>query len=207
MNDKGIIAIGSVAAAGLLLGGWLWMENRGSDDPFAPCRTSVVAGGTEQLGGSFELTDETGARVTEDDIFTKPTLLYFGYAYCPDVCPLDNSRNAEALDLLAEQGVDAQAAFVTVDPKRDTPEVMADYTFNMHENMIGLTGSAEDIDAAAKQWRVAYQVQDDGTEDYLVAHTTMTYLVMPEAGTVEFFNRDVTPDRMAEQVACFANAA
>ncbi|SDD45302.1 protein SCO1/2 [Paracoccus isoporae] len=207
MNEKGLIAVGCAATVGLLLGGWLWMENRGSDDPFAPCRTSVVAGGTEQLGGPFELTDETGARITDADLFTKPTLLYFGYAYCPDVCPLDNSRNAEALDLLSAQGVDAQAAFISVDPKRDTPEVMADYTFNMHENMIGLTGSEEDIAAAAKEFRVAYQIQDDGTPDYLVSHTTMTYLVLPEAGTVEFFNRDVTPERMAEQVACFANAA
>ncbi|WBU60050.1 SCO family protein [Paracoccus albus] len=213
MNDKKLLIIGTVAALALLTGGATWMSSRsGNDadaansDQFASCRTSVVAGGTAALGGSFELTNENGERVTEADVFTKPSLLYFGYSYCPDICPFDNSRNAEALDLLDEQGIDAQAVFVTVDPNRDTPEVMDHYTFNIHEKMIGLTGTEDDIAAAAKAWRVAYQVQDDGSDDYPVSHTTMTYLVLPEYGTMEFFNRDVTPEAMAEQTACFVNA-
>ncbi|WBU56379.1 SCO family protein [Paracoccus sediminicola] len=209
MNDKRLLLLGTSSAAALLVGGWLWMSQTGAGangDVFANCRTSAVAGGSDAIGGSFELTSETGARVTDKDIITKPSLMYFGFSFCPDICPLDNSRNSEALDLLDDRGINAQALFVTVDPGRDTPEVMDRYTDNMHENMIGLTGSEEDIAAAAKAWRVAYEVQDDGTEDYSVGHTTMTYLVLPEYGTVEFFNRDVTPEEMADTVACFANA-
>ncbi len=208
MNDKKLLIIGTVATVAVLVAGSVWMS-RGSDqaaDPFANCRTSVVAGGSSALGGAFELTDETGARVTDKQVFTKPTLVYFGYSFCSDICPFDNSRNAEALDLLDEQGVDAQAVFISVDPKRDTPEIMAHYTENLHEKMIGLTGSPEDIAAAAKAYRVGYQVQDDGSDDYPVSHTTMTYLVLPDHGTVEFFNRDVTPEDMAAQTACFAKA-
>lgn len=209
MNDRKLLIAGTAAAAVLLVGGWLWLGRGAPEgaDQFAACRSSVIAGGSDILGGDFRLIDETGAEVTSADIITKPSLLYFGYSFCPNICPFDNSRNAEALDLLDAEGVDAQALFVTIDPGRDTPEVMGHYTDNMHEKMIGLTGSDEQIAAAAKNWRVAYSVEDDGTEDYSVSHTTITYLVLPEHGTVEFFSRSVTPEQMAEQVACFARAS
>lgn len=211
MNDKKLLMIGTAVAAVLLVGGAVWMSRGGDQvatgaDQFASCRTSVVAGGSSALGGSFELTDETGARVTDAQVFTKPSLVYFGYSYCPDICPFDNSRNAEALDLLDADGIDAQAVFVSVDPGRDSPEVLAHFTDNLHEKMLGLTGSPEEIAKVAKAYRVGYQVQDDGSDDYPVSHTTMTYLVLPEHGTVEFFNRDVTAEDMAVQTACFAEA-
>lgn len=175
MNDKRILIIGTVAAVALLAGGALWLNRgNGSDDQFAQCRSGVVSGGAGALGGAFELTDETGARVTDKQVFTKPSLLYFGYTFCPDVCPLDSARNAEAVDLLAEQGIDAQAVFITVDPKRDTPQVVADFTDNLHETMIGLTGTAEELDAVNKQWKNYYKVNDDGTDYYLVDHATNT---------------------------------
>jgi len=208
MNDKRLLIIGSVAAAALLAGGALWLNRgNGGGDQFAQCRTGVVAGGAGALGGSFQLTDETGARVTDAQVFTKPSLLYFGYTFCPDVCPMDSSRNAEALDLLDEQGIDAQAVFITVDPKRDTPQVVADFTDNLHEKMIGLTGTPEELDAASKLWKNYYKVNDDGSEYYLVDHATNTYLVLPEQGTVEFFRRDLTPEQLSERVSCFVNAS
>lgn len=208
MNDKKILIIGTVAAAALLIGGALWLKPGNSDaDQFAQCRAGVIAGGAGALGGAFEMTDETGARVSNKQVFTKPSLLYFGYTFCPDVCPLDSSRNAEALDLLDEQGIDAQAVFITVDPKRDTPKAVADFTDNLHEKMIGLTGTPEEIDAASKLWKNYYKVNDDGTDYYLVDHATNTYLVLPEQGTVEFFRRDLGPEQLAERVACFVEAS
>ncbi|NHF72960.1 SCO family protein [Paracoccus xiamenensis] len=208
MNDKRILITGTVAAVALLAGGALWLNRGGSDgDEFAQCRTGVVAGGAGALGGAFELTDETGARVTDGQVFTKPSLLYFGFTFCPDVCPLDSARNAEALDLLDEQGIDAQAVFVSVDPKRDTPQVVADFTDNLHEKMIGLTGTTEELDAVSKLWKNYYQVNDDGSEYYSVDHATNTYLVLPEQGTVEFFRRDLTPEQLTERVSCFVNAS
>ncbi|WBU63809.1 SCO family protein [Paracoccus aerodenitrificans] len=217
MTDKKLLIVGALASVLLLVLGWLWLgraDNAATQtalgdgqDAFSQCREGVIAGGAGSIGGPFEMTDENGNRVTDADIITKPTLIYFGFSFCPDVCPLDNSRNAEALDLLEEDGIDAQAVFVTVDPKRDTPEVMNDYTANMHEKMIGLTGSEEDIAAMAKTWRVAYIVNDDGSDDYTVSHTTQTYLSLPEAGFVEFFNRDISAEEMAERVGCFVNAS
>ncbi|MFD1795094.1 SCO family protein [Paracoccus aurantiacus] len=208
MKDRQILILGVAATAILLVGGAFWL-NRGPSggDEFAQCRTGVVAGGAGALGGAFELTDETGKRVTDTQVFTKPSLLYFGYTYCPDVCPLDSARNAEALDVLDEQGIDAQAVFITVDPKRDTPEVVADFTENLHEKMIGLTGTLAETDAASKLWKNYYKLNDDGTDFYLVDHATNTYLVLPEKGTVEFFRRDLSPDELAERVACFVEAS
>lgn len=206
MDDKRIMVIGTGIAAILLIGGWLWLDS-GDEDRFASCRSSVIAGNSSKIGGPFELISQTGEKMNEKQVFSKPSLLYFGYTFCPDVCPLDNSRNAEATDLLDEKDVDVQPVFITVDPKRDTTKVMYDFTESMHEKMLGLTGTPKDLAAVAKSWRVSYQVPDVEGDDYMVSHTTMTYLVMPEYGTVEFFGRDVSAEEMADRVACFVEAA
>ncbi|WP_299193917.1 SCO family protein [uncultured Litoreibacter sp.] len=197
-------AVGLVA---LMIGvpTYLTLTANDGEDQFAQCSQGAVAGG--DIGGPFELVSETGATVTERDVITEPTLVYFGYTYCPDVCPLDAARNAEAVDVLKEQGVDATPVFITIDPERDTPEVLAEFTDVMHPKMIGLTGSAGQVKAASQAYRTFYKKQPGGGEDYLVDHSTFTYLVLPEKGFVDFFRRDATPDQMAETVACYANAA
>jgi len=105
----------------------------------------IAAGGTATIGGPFSLVDETGADVTEQDIITGPTLVYFGYSYCPDVCPFDAVRNAEVATLLKDQNKPVGDVFITVDPGRDTPEVMKEFTDFFDEDMIGLTGSMKII--------------------------------------------------------------
>ena len=167
-----------------------------------------MAGGAGSIGGPFTLVSETGETVTEQEVITRPTLVYFGYTFCPDVCPLDTVRNAEAADVLEAEGVDIQTVFITVDPNRDTPEVLASFTDIVHEDMIGLTGPQEQPHAAAQAYRVYYNSHDDGTDPYyLVDHTAFTYLMLPEHGFVEFFPREVTPDQMASRTACFVDAA
>ena len=150
--------------------------------------------------------DETGTEVTSAALLTKPSLIYFGYTFCPDVCPLDAARNAEAVDMLAERGIEVQPIFITIDPKRDTPEVLAEYTDFLHPKMIGLTGSEAQIKAASQAYRTYYKAQpaEAGQEDfYLVDHSTFTYLTLPETGFVEFFRREVSAKDMAEKTACF----
>ena len=93
------------------------------------------------IGGPFSLSDGDGKTVSDRDFPGKWQLIYFGYTFCPDVCPVDNSRNAEAVDILEEQGFDVTPVFISVDPARDTAEVMADYAANMHPRMIALTGT------------------------------------------------------------------
>jgi protein SCO1/2 len=174
----------------------------------AGCRASVVAGGAGQIGGPFTLVTETGATVTDADVITRPTLLYFGYTFCPDVCPLDTVRNAEAVDILTADGYDVQAAMISVDPERDTPEVMASFTDNVHPDMLGLTGTPEQTDAAARAYRVYYRINREGDDPYyLVDHSAFTYLVLPGQGFVEFFNRETTPQEMATRAECFIDAA
>ncbi|UWQ95619.1 SCO family protein [Rhodobacteraceae bacterium M385] len=204
-------ALASAALIGVLMAGTgvaIFVAKAGDDDQFAQCREGVVAGGGGTIGGPFELVTEAGETVTDADVITEPTLMYFGYTFCPDVCPLDTVRNAEAVDILEEGGYSVLPTFVTVDPGRDTPEVMAAFTENVHPRMLGLTGTTEQTHAAASAYRVYYQVHDDGTDPYyLVDHTAFTYLMMPDTGFVEFFNRDVTPAEMAERTACFIDAA
>jgi|SRR6056297_450143 len=204
------IAAAAIAVAGL---GAMYVAGFGEADPedgFAQCRASNVAGGAAQIGGPFELVSETGETVTDADVIDKPTLIYFGYTYCPDVCPMDAARNAEAVDVLESRGYMVKPVFISVDPARDTPEVMAEFTDYLHPRMIGLTGSEEQVRAASKAYRTYFQAQepDEGEEEfYLVDHSTMSYLSLPGHGFVEFFRRDVTPEKMADRIACFADAA
>ena len=174
-------------------------------DDVAQCRGGQVAGDT---GGSFELVSETGETVTDAEIFTEPTILYFGYTFCPDVCPLDAMRNAQAVDILAERGISATPVFISIDPERDTPEVVGAFADNFHDKMIGLTGSPEQVSAASEAFRTFYRAhQDDGSGYYLVDHSTFSYLVLPETGFAEFFRREITPEQIADRVQCFVEAS
>ncbi len=181
---------------------------RGGDDRFAQCRASAVAGGAGQIGGPFTLVDETGQTVTDVDVIDEPTLIYFGYTYCPDICPYDAARNAEAVTILEEQGKIVKPVFISIDPERDTPEQLADFTDYLHPRMLGLTGSPEQVAAASKAYRTYFKKQpsEDGDDYYLVDHSTFSYLTLPGEGCVEFFRRDIPADKMAEQIGCFLDA-
>ncbi|MBO9412241.1 MULTISPECIES: SCO family protein [unclassified Ruegeria] len=182
---------------------WLLTRGAGSDDQFAQCRSSQIAGGTAAIGGPFELINGEGQTVTDADVITEPTLVYFGYTFCPDVCPFDMSRNAEAVDILAERGQSVTPLFISIDPDRDTPEVVADYAFNMGGKTIALTGSAEQVKAASQAYKTYYKAHDKSDEYYLVDHSTFTYLMTPETGFLEFFNRNDSAEQMADKVGCF----
>lgn len=172
-----------------------------SQTDVSSCSGSTVAG---DIGGPFELVNQNGETVTETDVITEPSLVYFGYTFCPDVCPFDVARNADAIDILLERGVSATPVFITIDPERDTVDVVSDYASNMHERMIALTGTPEQVAAASKAYKTYYKAQYDGSDEYLVDHSTFTYLVMPQAGFVEFFRRDTTAEQIADTVECFA---
>lgn len=198
-----------IAVAGA---GAIYVTSQGDEagnDRFAQCRASNVAGGAGQIGGSFELVSETGETVTDEEVIDKPALIYFGYTFCPDVCPLDAARNAEAVDLLESRGHMVKPVFISVDPARDTPEVLAEFTDYLHPRMVGLTGSEEQVRAASNAYRTYYRAQEpeEGAEDYyLVDHSTMTYLALPGHGFVEFFRRDATAEEMANRTECFVDA-
>ncbi|MEM8631495.1 MAG: SCO family protein [Pseudomonadota bacterium] len=199
-----LFAATAVAAVVAGVGVQYFLSRGASDDAFAQCREGEVAG---EIGGPFTLVNSEGQTVTDQDVITKPTLVYFGYTFCPDVCPLDAARNALAVDILEEEGHEVTPVFISVDPNRDTPEIVGDFAANLHERMIGLTGSEEQVKAASEAYRTYYKLHDTSDEFYLVDHSTFTYLVMPETGFVEFFRRDATAEDMAERTACFVDAA
>lgn len=196
-------SVAAIALAALL--GWQGYRalQSQSADAFAECRSGAVAGG--EIGGPFTLTDTKGNAVTDATLLAKPALIYFGYASCPDVCPLDNARNTEAVALLAAQGLDVTPVFITVDPTRDTQAVLADYAENF-EGLLALTGSQAQTDAAAKTYKVYFQMPEKRDPGYMVDHTTMTYLMLPKVGFVDFFQRDATAQDMADKTACFLKA-
>lgn len=208
MNKMTIYAVATGLTTLAVVGGFIVykMSVPTTDDRFAQCRNSVIAGGTSQIGGPFTLVDENGATVTDQDVLTKPSLIYFGYTYCPDVCPLDSARNAEAVSILDERGYDVTPVFISIDPERDTPEILKDFTDYLHPRMIGLTGSLEQVKAASQAYRTYFRKQEGDPEYYLMDHTTFSYLTLPEVGFVEFFRRDVAPESLADQMACFIDA-
>ncbi|WP_026198605.1 SCO family protein [Wenxinia marina] len=200
-------ALAAVLVAVVGLGGtWLAIRlTQPGGDGFAQCRGGAVAGGS--LGGPFTLVSETGETVTSEEVIDRPSLLYFGYTYCPDVCPIDAMRNAQAVEMLDAEGIEVKPVFISVDPARDTPEVLAQYTANFHDRMLGLTGSEEQVREAAQAYRVLYSANDDDPEFYTVNHTAFSYIVLPEVGFVDVVRRDEAPEALADRLACFARAA
>ncbi len=198
-----MIAIGAAVSVAALVGGTFAVIQMNTPT-LADCGSSAVGGGA--IGGPFELINDEGATVTDLDVITEPTLIYFGYTFCPDVCPLDMARNAAAVDILAERGIDATPVFITIDPARDTVEVVRDYADNFHPKAIGLTGSDAQVATASQAYKTFYAKADDDPEYYLMQHSNFSYLTLPEVGFVEFFRQADSPEKVADTVACFAAA-
>ncbi|MCL4159777.1 UNVERIFIED_CONTAM: hypothetical protein GTU68_041624 [Idotea baltica] len=158
------------------------------------------------IGAPFELTAHTGKRLSSADLKGKPSLVYFGYATCPDICPMELSETAEAVDILAkERGMDVTPLFITVDPERDTVEKMAGYVEFFHDDMIGLTGDTEEVSKTLKDFRVYYgKVSDPEAPDgYWMDHSNYIYLLDREGEFLTFFKgAEDTPASIAEGVAC-----
>lgn len=148
-----------------------------------------IGSGEALVGGPFTLTDQNGKRVTDQDFRGKYMLIFFGYTYCPDVCPGELQVMSAALDELGPVGEKIQPIFISIDPARDTPETMKLYVSNFHPRMVGLTGSDADIAAVAKAYRV-YYAKAKGAEnspDYLMDHSTILYLMGPDGKFVKHF--------------------
>jgi cytochrome oxidase Cu insertion factor (SCO1/SenC/PrrC family) len=155
----------------------------------------------EPVGGPFELTDHTGKPRTERDFRGKLMLVYFGFTYCPDVCPTDLQAIGLALDKLGTAADSVQPLFITVDPERDTPQHLAEYVPMFHPRLIGLTGSAEAIRKAADAYKVYYAKVDPPKCDggyYTVDHTAFIYLMDREGNYLGFFPPGTSADRMVE---------
>ncbi|KAF3648503.1 Protein SCO1 -like protein 1, mitochondrial [Capsicum annuum] len=144
--------------------------------------TSVKEGpsvGKAAIGGPFNLIDHNGKSVTEKDFFGKWTVVYFGFTHCPDICPEELQKLAAAVDKIKEKsGIQIVPVFISVDPERDTVEQVGEYVKEFHPNLIGLTGSPEEIKKTARAYRVYYMKTEEEGSDYLVDHSIVMYVLL-----------------------------
>ena len=157
------------------------------------------------LGTSIDLIDQNGQPFSLEKQETPFSLVYFGYSYCPDICPYDLERNAYVKDIMDEGLLDLNLIFITLDPLRDTPERLKDFSEYIHDSMIALTGSNDQIEALKKRYGVFGKSNkiDNKDQSYLVDHSTFSYLVNKNGKVISFFNRRETPEKISEKIKCF----
>ncbi len=192
--------LGIVCVAGLVaLIGKTYIPELGKSGGSTASRSDAGAG----IGGPFTLVNQFGETVTDQTYSGKYLLIYFGYTYCPDVCPTALTEMANAIDLLGTRGASIQPIFITVDPDRDTAEQLKTYTGYFHPGLVGLTGTPEQIDKAAKAYRVYYRKNEPSAgdaADYMVDHTSIIYFVGPNGRLVTHFSHGTTAEKMAERI-------
>ena len=191
------------AACHACIGLWLMLAPAIAGD--TPARLpaeimDILMWNREPVGGPFELTDQAGHTRTERDFRGRLMLVYFGFTYCPDICPTDLQAIALALDKLGADAERVQPLFVTVDPERDTVQHLAEYVPLFHPRLIGLTGSLEAIRKAASAYKVYFAKVPVGKEanDYTVDHTAFIYLMDRDGNYLGFFPPGTSADRMVE---------
>lgn len=155
--------------------------------------------GRGHVGGPFELVDHTGKKRTDADFRGKLLIIFFGYTYCPDICPTELLEISLAVDKLGAAGDEVQPLFISIDPERDTPAVLAQYVSSFHQRLIGLTGTPEQIRTLANSYKAyyaKYTPPDGGV--YLIDHTGFTYLMDRAGKYLGFFPPGTSADRMVE---------
>jgi cytochrome oxidase Cu insertion factor (SCO1/SenC/PrrC family) len=192
MIRRGTVAVAAIAGVLVLLGTAAWVFWPRGPDP-------AVAAAPVPIGGPFELVDHHGQPVSDDDFRGRLMLVFFGYTWCPDFCPMTVQDLSLALDEVGEPAAEEVAfLFITVDPERDTPEQLASWVEHFHPQLIGLTGSADEVAAAARAYRVYYAKQEmDGTDEYLMDHSTIAYLMDREGAYLTHFGHATPPEEIA----------
>ena len=176
-----VVLLAGLAGAAL---GWALWHGAGSDSGGGPLAA--------QVGGPFSLVDQDGRRVSDRDFRGKALIVEFGFTFCPDVCPLGLTRIAEVMDALGADARRVQPIFVTVDPGRDTPAVVKDYVRHFSDDVVGLTGTAEEIAAVARAYRVYFKLNGDPAKDpnYTVDHSALIYVMDREGRFVGTFTHE-----------------
>lgn len=197
MNRKLPLIVVAFVVAVFALGAWLNL--RIAEPPENTAVGGMVA--NVNIGGPFELTDHTGARMTDEALRGKYALIYFGYTFCPDVCPTELGEIAVALDELGDAGEKVTPVMITIDPERDTPEVLAEYVPLFHERLVGLTGTEAEIKDVAGKYRVFYRrFEDPSFTFYLMDHSSFVYLVDPKGAVASMFRYGTPPEDMADAI-------
>lgn len=197
----------------------VWMTQDGAEQfsQLAPAAGNAEAG-EALIGGDFTLTDQRGVTVSDRDFRGRLMLVYFGFTHCPDICPVSASSLSKTMELLGAQADQVVPVFITVDPERDTPKVMADYFANFDKRFVALTGSAEAVKKAADAYKAYYSRTEPpegeenahqhmqggheghGAGDYMVDHSGYIYLMDRNGKYIRHFSYDASPEEMAQAV-------
>ena len=156
-----------------------------------------------QIGGSFILTDHNGNEFNSDTMNGKLSLVYFGFTFCPDICPTSLQKLTQVLSTLDKYQIDVLPIFITVDPSRDTPELLKEYLGHFHEKFISLTGSEEQIKEVADLYKVFYAVAEGATTEdgkYMLDHSSFVYLMDKRGKYMKHFYMSSTPDEIIEYI-------
>lgn len=184
LTSKGLIFAALLLTAGALVTAGMWPVNPTSQKLKSGSVAVVgktITTGTASIGGPFTLVSTNGETVTDQSYRGKWLLIFFGYTYCPDVCPTSLNNMSVALENLGKVANDIRALFITVDPQRDTSEVLTDYLKSFDSRIVGLTGTQAQIDSVVKEYRVYAEQQKSETsgDNYLVSHSAYLYLMDP----------------------------
>ena len=158
--------------------------------------------GVPQIGGPFVLVNQDGKTVSEADFKGKYMLVYLGYTYCPDVCPTSLTVMEDALNMIGDKAERVTPVFITVDPERDDPIAMKMYVEHFHPRLVGLTGTVNQVKAVAKSYKAYFSKSGDGydDDDYLIDHSSITYLMAPDGKFVTHFSHGVEAGPMADKL-------
>ena len=178
-----------------LAGGVLWHESEK-----VPGLGRVVSTGRADIGGPFQLTDQSGKRVTDKDFRGRYMLIYFGYSFCPDVCPTTLAVMAQALEKLGDRSQRITPILITIDPERDTPKVLEDYVKAFGPTFVGLTGNAAEIKDVEKKYRVYAVKKPLEGGNYGMDHSSVIYLMGPDGKLVSFYDEAISPDDLAKEL-------
>jgi protein SCO1/2 len=186
-----------------LAGALLWWQARQGGETSGLGR--VVTTGTAQVGGPFTLTDQKGRRVSSGDFRGRYMLVYFGYSMCPDVCPTTLAVMADALARMGEQGKRIVPVFITIDPERDTPKVLAPYMDSFGDQFVGLTGTPAEIAAVEKEYKVyAKKTPLDPAKGlaggYGMDHSSVIYLMGPDGKLIAFWDELIPADKLEAEL-------
>lgn len=164
-------------------------------------RSVGAEAGSVAIGGPFALTDQHGKRVTDADLKGKLALIYFGYTFCPDACPTALGTITAALNKMGPDAEQVTPVFITIDPERDTPQVMKEYASNFHPRLRALTGTIDEVTAAAHAYKI-YFSKEAGTDaqNYLMNHSTFIYLMDRDGTYLAHFGPQATPDDIVAEV-------
>ena len=164
---------------------------------------NIKSASKPNIGGPFTLIDQDGKLTTDQDFKGQHMLIYFGYTYCPDICPTSLTTMSDALDLLGEDANKVTPILITFDPARDTPEYLKEYASYFHPRLKALTGTSEQVASVAKAYRVYYAKtikEDAEPEDYLMNHSSATYLMGPNGAFLLHFSHGTDAEIMARRI-------